>query len=76
MGKFGGPTAKRHRLWSNDQPLLLAISNAAGSMTKQEMDQLPGGPLVQKYRDRHGVLRCTGIKEKLKASQTLGWPFI
>lgn len=72
MGKFGGPTAKRHRIWSNDQNLLYAIHDEAGSMTKKEMAMLPGGPLVTKYQDRHGLQRCTGIKDKLKASQILG----
>lgn len=72
MGKFGGATAKRHRLWSNDHNLLQAIHSEAGHMRRAEMEALPGGPLVKKYRDKNGLVRCTGLKEKLKASQLLG----
>lgn len=71
MGKFGGPTAKRHRLWSNDQRLLHSIPDAAGTMTKAEMQSLPGGPLVKKYKDKAGMNRQVGIRDKLKASQCL-----
>ena len=75
MGKFGGATAKRHRLWSNDYNLLQEIHHEAGSMTRAEMASLPGGPLVKRYVDKSGLVRCTGLKEKLKQSQLLGPTF-
>ena len=39
MGRFGGSTPKRHRLWSNDPDLLTSIAGRAGYMSKQEMEQ-------------------------------------
>ena len=72
MAKYNGPTPKRHKLWSNDEPLVTAIIQDAASMTKQEMAQCRGAPLVRKYTDRHGAARVQGIKKNLKNSQTHG----
>ena len=71
MGAFAGPTPKRHRLWSNCEQFLAGIHQVGGKMTREALKALPGGPLVRKYVDRHGVKRCTGLKEKLKQSQYL-----
>ena len=71
MGAFQGPTAKRHRLWSNSSKLLGGIWQVGGYMSKEAMRALPGGPSVRKYTDRNGVARTVGLKDKLKASQLL-----
>ena len=64
MGAIGGPTAKRHRLWSNSKPLLDKVSNDAGYLSLDDMLKLPGGPLVRKYKDRNGILRtCWGSRQ-------------
>ena len=72
MGAFSGPTAKRHRLWSNNAALLNAIWEIGGNLSREAMRGLPGGPLVKKYKDSQGKARCTGIRDKLRASQCLG----
>lgn len=71
MGAFNGPTAKRHRLWSNNSKLLGGIWKAGGHMSREALSALPGGPLVRKYTDKNGVARTVGLKDKLKASQLL-----
>lgn len=71
MGAFQGPTAKRHRLWSNSRSLLQGIFQHGGYMSRAAMQALPGGPLVKKYKDKNGIARCTGLKEKLRQSQLL-----
>ncbi|CAK9097229.1 unnamed protein product [Durusdinium trenchii] len=48
MGAFQGPTAKRHRLWSNSRSLLQGIFQHGGYMSRAAMQALPGGPLVKK----------------------------
>ena len=70
MGRFGGETPKRHRLWSNDQLLLEGISCKAGYMFRAEQSQCPG-QTTKKYVDRNGVKRHVGIKEALRNSQHL-----
>lgn len=71
MGKFGGPTAKRHRLWSNDAGLLEEIHQRAGHLSKEERLALQGEPLAKMYVDSKGFKRYAGIPDKLKASQSL-----
>ena len=71
MGAFKGPTAKRHRLWSNHAGLLRSIWEIGGAMSKEALQALPGGPLVKKYKDSQGRARCVGIPDKLRASQCL-----
>ena len=71
MGKFGGPTPKRHILWSNDQGLLDGVLEHGGRMTRAEMQACQGPPLVKKHVDKLGIQRRTGIKQNLKNSQQL-----
>ena len=71
MGKYNGPTPKRHKLWSNDEGLLNEILAEAGQMTRQEMSRCRGDALVKKYTDKHGVQRYQGVKKNLKESQSL-----
>ena len=70
MGRFGGSTPKRHRLWSNDPDLLTSIAGRAGYMSKQEMEQCVFRT-VRKYVDGNGVKRHVGNKEVLRESQCL-----
>ena len=71
MGKFNGPTPKRHKLWSNDAGLVNGVLEEAGYMSKEEMKRCRGSPLVKKYIDKKGVKRCIGIKANLRSSQNL-----
>ena len=68
MGKFGGDTPKRHRLWSNDTWLLSRIAEKAGYMSRDEQNQCKV-KTTRKYIDAHGVKRCVGIKSVLRNSQ-------
>ena len=70
MGKFGGPTPKRHRIWGNDRDLLQAVASEAGYMSREEQARCPL-KTARHYVDRHGIKRCTGNKVVLKNSQTL-----
>ena len=69
---FNGPTAKRHRLWSNDKKLLDEIVARGGTMTRSAMQLLPGKPLVKKYIDKSGKKRHVGIPDRLRSSQYPG----
>ena len=71
MGCFGGPTAKRHRLWSNDASMLEHICKGAAYMPGYLRNCLTGGGLVRKYCDKSGKRRYVGIPQKLRASQLL-----
>ena len=70
MGRFGGASPKRHRLWSNDPDLLSSIVGRAGYMSKQEMEQCVFR-IVRKYVDGNGVKQHVGNKEVLCDSQCL-----
>lgn len=68
MARFGSPTSKRHRMWSNDRMLLDKLVDRAGHMTR---DQKPKETLAKTYVDRQGVKRMVGKKTLLKQSQPL-----
>lgn len=69
MGRFHGPSAKRHRVWSNDKLLLQRLSVRAGSLKMADREGLTS--LTHRYVDRNGVPRCVGLKKKLKESQPI-----
>ena len=71
MGKFGGKTPKRHRIWSNCEALVNGILDEAGYMSKDEMKRLTGKPTVFRFIDKNGVRRHTGVQKNLKKSQRL-----
>ena len=73
MGAYRGPTPKRHRLWSNCSKFLQGIWDFGGHMSREQLRALPGGPLVHKYKDKNGVNRCVGLKDKLKSSQLFSY---
>ena len=70
MGKFNGPTPKRHRLWSNDSVLLNLIASRAGYMSREEQAACTVRT-ARTYHDKRGVKRRVGIKPALKESQIL-----
>lgn len=70
MGRFNGPTPKRHRLWSNDQQLLGHIADRAGYMSRSEQSACTL-KTAKVYVDRWGVKRRVGIKQNLRDSQRL-----
>lgn len=70
MGKFNGPTPKRHRLWSNDPKLLGYIADRAGYMSSAEQSACTV-KTARVYLDRFGVKRRVGIKDALRSSQNL-----
>ncbi|CAE7840892.1 unnamed protein product [Symbiodinium sp. CCMP2592] len=71
MGKFNGPTPKRHRIWSNCFDLVDGIQKRAGHMLKSEMKRLTKR-LVHRYDDKLGTRRFTGKRKELRDSQILG----
>ena len=71
MGRFEGPTPKRHKLFSNDQRLLDDIAARAGYMSLAEQAACTV-KTARRYVDRLGVQRHVGIKSALKQSQLLG----
>ena len=71
MGKFNGPSPKRHILWCNDEEAINLVLAVAGSMTKAEMKECKGEPLVRKTTTKQGVKRYSGNKDALRASQSL-----
>ena len=71
MGAIGGATAKRHRLWSNCKSILMEVDRRAGYLSRADMLNLPGGPLVRHYVDPSGRKRHAGIPGKLRDSQYL-----
>ena len=70
MGKFNGPTPKRHRLFSNDRNFLQPISDIAGYMSRLEQSQCKV-KTARSYHDKQGVRRHVGNKETLRDSQKL-----
>ena len=70
MGKFSGPTPKRHKLFSNDEQLLNEIATRAGFMSRVEQAACTV-KTATKYVDRAGVKRHVGNKHTLKESQNL-----
>ncbi len=70
MGKFNGPTPKRHRLWSNDRVLLDLIASKAGYMSRAEQAACTVRT-ARTYVDKRGVKRRVGIKSALRDSQIL-----
>ena len=70
MAKFGGPTPKRHTLWSNCT-FISEIIQRGGHMTREEMRALTISnhqPLTKRYKDSQGKARMVGTKH-LRGSQ-------
>ena len=74
MGRFGGASPKRHRLWSNDRSLIQDICDRAGYMSRADQASCTART-TRKYTDKNGVKRCVGIKDALRESQQLANSF-
>ena len=69
-GRIQRPTAKRHKIWSNDRSLVDEIVQYAGYMPRTELNKFQKS-LVVKTIDKNGKARYTGKKKELKDSQIL-----
>ena len=72
MGKFGGPTPKRHRIWGNDPSQLQEIALRAGYMSRAEQSASEV-KTARQYIDANGKKRMVGNKSVLLSSQTLAF---
>lgn len=68
MGRFSGPSPKRHKVWSNEKSLLDSIFERAGYMSRVDQ-QACSTKLVKSYTDSKGVKRVVGLKDQLRGSQ-------
>ena len=70
MGKFGGPTPKRHMGWSNDEQFMQDLMARGGYMSVAERKDIGTAQLVRRGKNRGGMPTFTGAKQ-LKKSQSL-----
>lgn len=68
MGKFGGPSPKRHVAWSNDEAFVQELLARGGFMSITERNALGTTKLVKRGH-KNGVPTFTGCKKLLKNSQ-------
>ena len=71
MGRFGGPSPKRHNFIGNDKYMLDCLQIRAGYMSREAQRLCPTRTAVA-YVDKNGVNRRVGKKNVLKDSQHLG----
>ena len=72
MGCFQGQTMKRHVIWSNDCKFIRSIVAAGGFLSASAKQALAGRALVIHKTDPvTGQKRFTGVKKRLKDSQSL-----
>ena len=69
MGKFGGPSPKRHVAWSNDEAFVQELLARGGFMSITERNALGTTKLVKRGH-KNGVPTFTGCKKLLKNSQS------
>ena len=75
MGAFESSTAKRHVIWSNDERFISRIVEAGGYLSLEQKKALAGQALcTNKVDPRTGRKTFTGIKKRVKASQTFACP--
>ena len=70
MGKYNGPTAKPHRLWSNDEGLLEVIHQQAGTLTQGRAQGFIGrttGPDIQGQPRQEAICRNPGEAQAISA---------
>ena len=72
MGKFCGPSPKKHLGWSNDEEFMKGIVARGGFLTTAERDAFGQTKLVTKRSKADGSMAFTGVKKLLKQSQKLG----
>ena len=71
MGKFQGPTPKRHVGWSNDEQFMQQILTRGGYLSVHERQALGESKLVRKGL-KNGKATFSGNKRLLQASQKSG----
>ena len=72
MGCFEGETAKRHCIWSNDYAFVKSIVASGGYLSVPAKAALSRRALATSTVDPiTGKKSFTGVKKKLKASQSL-----
>ena len=71
MGCFGSGTPKRHVIWSNDRSFIETLIKAGGYLSTTQRDHMAGQALAtHKVDPRTGKKQFTGVKKRLKNSQT------
>ena len=75
MGVFGSSSPKPHKLYSNHEETLQAISQRAGFMSRTDQEQCTTVPTTRRYVDRSGKRRRVGVPKALKESAYLWWLF-
>ena len=68
MGKFQGPSPKRHVGWSNDEQFMQQIVTRGGYLSISERQALGESKLVRKVV-KNGKPTFSGNKKLLRASQ-------
>ena len=68
MGKFGGPSPKRHMGFSNDEEFMQQLMDRGGFMSLAERQALGESKLTKKG-SKFGCPAFTGCKKMLKQSQ-------
>ena len=68
MGKFGGPSPKRHMGFSNDEEFMQQLMDRGGFMSLAERQALGESKLTKKG-SKFGCRTFTGCKKMLKQSQ-------
>ena len=65
MGKFGGPSPKRHLLWSNDEMFVRQVMARGGYLSNAERDLLR--TRLAKKRTQHGKSTFQGVKKNSRS---------
>ena len=68
MGKFKGPSPKRHLGWSNDEEFMQQLMTRGGYLSVVERQAL-GESRLCKRGNKAGKASFTGCKQLLKQSQ-------
>lgn len=70
MGRFGGPSPKRHEVLSSEKKYIDLLILRAGFMSREDQ-RLCTSRTTRAYVDSMGVKRHVGKKKELKESQCL-----
>ena len=68
MGRFDGPTPKRHVGWSNDEEIMSQLMARGGFMSGADRLKF-SARLVKKGYNKSGMPTFSGCKQLLKRSQ-------
>ena len=70
MGRFDGPTPKRHTGWSNDEQFMTQLMGRGGFLSAADRMKF-NLRLAKKGQNKSGMPTFTGQKQLLKQSQLL-----